>query len=1149
MDELHDGVPAGVRLLRLEVFNWGTFDRHVWALELRGRNALLTGDIGSGKSTLVDAVTTLLLPAHRIAYNKAAGADTRERDLRSYVLGYYKSERNEQTGGTRPVALRDHRQYSVILGVFGSASGLSVTVAQVFRGREDGSQPERFFVIADGDLSIESAFGLSTGQSLSDLRKALKAHGALVEESFPPYAKALRRRLGIPSDQALDLFHQTVSMKAVDDLNGFVRSHMLEPFDVDRRVDSLIEHFDHLTAAHDAVLRARDQLRLLEPLVETLNQCDAVRSEIDDAVELEQALPAWFDEQLRSLLIAEIADAGAQIELLESEIGRRREEISGLDQQVTQLSIQIAGAGGDRLKSIAAEVAQCQRDLPFRKEDRRTFDELVAKVGLPPVENNSGFSAMRARLPDRRLEVVAQSEAIEAEASNLEQERRALDEDAAQVNEELRSLQGRRSNLPRRSTEIRAELCEALRIDEESLPFAGELLQVRPAAAEWEGTAERVLHSFALSLLVPDEHYGAVASWINGRHLGAKLVYHRVPEQLARRGDVGRAGAGPLLLDMVEVKPESKFADWLTNELWHRANHECVDSMEAFRRSPKAVTRQGQVRSRDRHEKDDRSRIDDRSNFVLGWDNQLKVATLIEHATALHGVQTQLTDRIGECATRRRAVMDLLGDVRVLEAKTRWQDLDPDALTDRIERLQAEAERIRRSSDVMRTLTQQLDSVEAAKESAGKLLAALQGKHGAQRDRAERAQQRLASLGPAAVASVPSPPALSQEMVVAASLFDAEPQTERSPVAEWIPAALVESARDLATIDAARQQATALLTARLAAARDRRSKLDNRAMAHMRDFSHAYPREVEEIDTRIESAAEYRAIHDRVATDDLPRFESDFRRQLKENAIHEIAGLSAELHRHEEEIRRRVEVINSSLEAIDYNPGRYIRLVPAATPNVEIRQFRDDLRACTSGLTRGVDDDQYSEERFLQVKALIDRFRGREGTTDQDRNWRRRVTDVRQWFVFSASERWREGDVEHESYSDSSGKSGGQKEKLAYTILAASLAYQFGLDGAGGDGVVGDSAGSFRFVVIDEAFGRGSDDSTRYALKLFTELGMQLLIVTPLQKLHVIEPYVSCVGFVDNVQGDCSRLQRITIEELRRRRKEHNAAITEETEG
>ncbi len=76
----------------------------------------------------------------------------------------------------------------------------------------------------------------------------------------------------------------------------------------------------------------------------------------------------------------------------------------------------------------------------------------------------------------------------------------------------------------------------------------------------------------------------------------------------------------------------------------------------------------------------------------------------------------------------------------------------------------------------------------------------------------------------------------------------------------------------------------------------------------------------------------------------------------------------------------------------------------------------------------------------------------------------------------------------------------------------------------------------FRFAVIDEAFGRGSDASTRYALDLFAKLGLQLLIVTPLQKVHVIEPYVKAIGFVDNPTGSCSLLQTLTIEEFRARR-------------
>jgi len=48
--------------------------------------------------------------------------------------------------------------------------------------------------------------------------------------------------------------------------------------------------------------------------------------------------------------------------------------------------------------------------------------------------------------------------------------------------------------------------------------------------------------------------------------------------------------------------------------------------------------------------------------------------------------------------------------------------------------------------------------------------------------------------------------------------------------------------------------------------------------------------------------------------------------------------------------------------------------------------------------------------------------------------------------------------------------------------------------------------------------------------------------VTPLQKVHVIEPYVSAVGFVENRSGQRSRLQTLTIEEYHAERAEHARA-------
>jgi uncharacterized protein YPO0396 len=338
--------------------------------------------------------------------------------------------------------------------------------------------------------------------------------------------------------------------------------------------------------------------------------------------------------------------------------------------------------------------------------------------------------------------------------------------------------------------------------------------------------------------------------------------------------------------------------------------------------------------------------------------------------------------------------------------------------------------------------------------------------------------------------------------------------------------------------DRAESKAGGELMSRADKVGDRKTRLASKIASAMTSFRNAYPVETAELDSAVEASAGYRELHKRLADDDLPRFQDQFKTYLNQNTIREIAQFLAQLIRQSDLIRERIDTINGSLFDVDYNPGRYIRLEPQQTPNVEIRQFRADLRSCTddavssgSGAgSAGPGDDQYSEQKFLQVKRIIERFKGREGLTDADQKWTRQVTDVRNWYTFTASERFREDGSEYETYADSGGKSGGQKEKLAYTILAASFVYQFKLER--------DAAKSrtFRFVVIDEAFGRGSDESTRFALELFERLGLQLLIVTPLQKIHVIEPHVSAVGFVDNPTSRYSRLRTLTIEEYQAER-------------
>jgi uncharacterized protein YPO0396 len=115
------------------------------------------------------------------------------------------------------------------------------------------------------------------------------------------------------------------------------------------------------------------------------------------------------------------------------------------------------------------------------------------------------------------------------------------------------------------------------------------------------------------------------------------------------------------------------------------------------------------------------------------------------------------------------------------------------------------------------------------------------------------------------------------------------------------------------------------------------------------------------------------------------------------------------------------------------------------------------------------------------------------------------VTDVRRWFDFAARELENVTNKERSYHEDSAGQSGGEKAKLAFTILVAAIAYQYDIDPDH------PTSSRFHFVVVDEMFSKVDDQYSEYALELFKKFGLQLLIVAPLDaKALVTEPYVGC---------------------------------------
>ncbi len=1111
--DLPDTARPGFRLAALELYNWGTFDGRVEMLNLGGENALVTGDIGSGKSTLVDAMTTLLLPANRINYNKAAGAETRERSLRTYVLGHYKSERVESTGASRPVGLRDQSSFSVILGRFRNEGfDTDVTLAQVFwMAGSAEQQPRRFFVTHDAPLSIRPDL-TDFGRDPADLKRRLRSLGATVSDHFPEYGNRLRRLLGIRSEQALDLFHQTISMKSVGNLTEFVRQHMLEPADTTGRISSLVQHFEDLTRAHDAARKARDQLAQLEPITAACDEYDRLGAAITANTTARDALRLWVAEHRLTLLAAEHARVAEALATLERDVDEAEATVGDRERTLTGLRQTRDGIAGTRLGQIEIEIEQHVLRRDERRDRARAHGELLVAAGLPAIDDREAFVRSQDHVKARHIEMqqrrAADTEAITERKVTL----RAVERQSEELRNEIRSLQGRNSNIDTHSVRLRDRLAEAIGVDGSALPFAGELIQVRDSEARWRGAAERVLRGFALSVLVPVDRYAEVARWVDQNHLRGRFVYFRVGDVMSRKSSPLRPE--PVLADVLDVKP-GPYADWLADELVARADHVRVEGVQELAQHSRAVTRQGQVKAGRRHEKDDRFAVDDPARWVLGWSNAEKVQALLDAATR---VTTELDDA-KRCLDEARRAADRRGAeddavVRLLSYSD-WTQLDWRSSAARVAALEDERRDLREGNDELAAVEQRIADVDTSLGQAKR-------HHRQQLEQLGGVKRELASL--------------DDDRQRTTNRVEAMPTDEREQLRTAYTSLESRHAapRTLDGCDSLERDLREELTAAVEGDQRRQATVGERAARLIAAFRQDWPSDTTELGTDVHAATEYRDLRERIATDDLPRFEAEFKKQLNTNTINDIAGFQAWLDQSAQTIRSRIRTINESLGAIDYSPGTRITLLTEPTTHQEVRAFREDLRACTDDALAS--DDQYSEERFRKVKALIERFRGREGQSEADRRWTTLVTDVRNWYVFAASERDQETGVEREHYTDSDGKSGGQKEKLAYTILAASLAYQFGLEW----GVP--TSRDFRFTVIDEAFGRGSDASTRYALELFRKLGLQILVVTPLQKVHVIEPYMSAVGFVENRTGERSRLQTLAIEDYHAERHRRTAA-------
>ena len=1093
---------SGFRLQRYEVLNWGTFDKRPWTLDLQGQTALLTGANGSGKSTLVDGLLTLLVPNRGRNYNLASG-DTgkRERNEKSYVQGAYDRASSEESYSSKSKILRKEGTPTVLLLYFLDAdSKQKVSLAQVLWVQE--GTVKKFFVIAKDELSIATDFD-SFG-NVSELKKRLKANKkAEVFDHFTKYSASFRRLLGLQSDKALDLFNQTVSIKEIKSLNEFVRQHMLEQTDVRAKIEELQESYENLTVCHNVIEQARQQLEALVPLSEEADNYDRLTREVATLQQNLSVAPAFFAKQKWELLTAEITKIEQLLDRKQQDKAKSDRQLEDLRNKETELNISIRQDDvGRQIDELKREIKQHIREVNNKKQKATEYDRLANLLKLPLYRDSNIFLEAREQGNNLEYEIGDVLQELQSQRDRLVTQQDVLKKQQRELQTELTSLSQRKSQIHQKNLAVRDLIANKLNLDKTDLPFVGELLKVRDDASEWEGAIERLLNSFGLNILVSDKNYPKFNSYVNNNDLKGYLSYYKVtslpPQPTQRALDVNKVPS------KLEIKPDNKtFSQWLQNKLIQSYNYTCCNTEEQFSGQTHAITKTGLIKhGGERHVKDDRTKIGDRRNYILGWDNAAKITAIEAELDSVERQLDELKKQINSVEKERRQresqrswLQDFMNFTDFTEIDWRSVEQEKQKLERDLEALEASSDRLKQLQSQLKEVQQQIEGTNTQKDNLIGEIANLESdRKRTTKDKSE-CEQKISEVD-------------TEEI----KLF-AQNNINR----------LRGYQLDIETIDRDEITITSKLNEEIQSKKNKLNSSENAIKSRINNFKRDFISSTLEMGNDFESLPEYIKLKNKIEQDDLPRHQQRFKKLMTEKIIDSIVMFKTSLETQEEEIKQNIDNLNKSLREIDYTDSTYIELRYQKNRDPEITNFRNSLKICLGDVTRQTTED--NEERFKNIqKLLIKPFK-------EENRWTNKVTDVRNWLDFSVSERERTDDTEKSYYTDSSGLSGGQKRKLACTILATAIAYSFGLHRTNFSGK------SFRFVVIDEVFSKLDDDNARYPMELFKTLNLQLLMITPKDKISITEPYISSLHFVHNTEEEnYSSVRSMSINEFQQNR-------------
>ena len=1109
---------AGFKLDYMEVWNWGTFNDKVYRMNPHGNNSLLTGANASGKSTLIDALLALLVPLqNKRFYNQSSGAEKKgNRTDITYFFGNYGQQQEGESGATS-LKLRDKSARSVLLATFNNSDGRVVTLFQV--RYYSGEELRTVYGMAHKHLTISQNFAAfdSNGVWRKQMEKEMNSGSSKRIVEFFNGPKAYEEKMllvfGMRSDKALTLFNQIVGVKVLNDLDSFIRDNMLEERDAEEKYKELRENFQNLMDAKTNIEKTKEQIRQLEPIDRLAEDVLLIEKSIKELQSEKDIISYWFAVRNVKLYQEHLERCKSELRQLDDTIKANNAEKRRLDERKSSLEVAInSDSVGQQIKDIEKEIQNLTERFEERKKNEEKYKTLIHKLELPQGVDSSTFQSNKVTFQKQK---VALQELLDNELAerkrHLQNEKEDIEANIKNHFETIKYLREHKNNISGRVAEIRDEIIQHIGATADEIPFIGELIRLKDDEREWESAIERILHNFALRLIVPEKYYRQVNEYVNNHNLQGRIVYQRYNFSAALREFVNRHAQDNSLLNKIEFKPNAQYIDWLEDRLYSEFNYTCVDTLEDFNHiNEKAVTKEGLIKAKGgKHEKDDRPEISRREHYVLGWDNREKIAAIKKEYENLQSQLTIKKNEIKELDNKKKETEKRQETFSRLLDFEKFDDIDWQSYSIRINEKNEEKKQLESTNDRVKTLQQQLDKVkqtiseiEDRKENLYGSKALLQKDEEDTQKRCSDNTNALASMNPVDVDEFENNH--SELLLVGLEDIEARLKSMQNDIDNKIKNKQVEKNR------------------KENEGRNKIIKFKNPSEEITTKFRD-WRSDVNSLPDSVELISEYQTFLKKLNEEALPSFEKRFNKYLHETVINNIYTFRQFFKDWESLINKTINQLNSYLRDINFNvyPETYIQLESSKKRNVNINEFVQMLEKAIPNMREinsTIDGQRIHFEQH--VLPLMQRL--------EDEKWRKEVMDVRARFSYKAVEHYKTDDQKRNTYESMGQLSGGEKAQLTYTILGSAIAYQFGLTKHGCDS-------SFRFIAIDEAFRAQDEDKARYLISLCKQLHLQLLVVTPSDNIHIVEDDISYVHYVER-KGNTSVLYNMPINQFKEER-------------